>query len=404
VFLGSGQLLVRGATASQLTTDTDPLDATRLVVNLGVDGGESDITDAVRGGSLGGLLEFAEDGLGAARNQLGRIATAFATAVNEQHERGMDYDGDLGGAFFGIADPAVILSTQNTGTASATLAIADVDQLGIDEYQLRFDGANYTILNDTTGASVPFTGTGTAGDPFVFEGLEVAVSGTPAAGDQFSLQPVRNAAASLSLLVQSGRDVAAAFPVTTGTGGSNTGSGVISVSEITDPTDPNLLATTTIQFTDPNTYQVNGAGSFAYTPGAPISVNGVEIEIDGAPQTGDQFTIESNIGGIGDNRNMLALGLVPSEGRLDEGRETLNDAVATLVSQAGISGREAARGLAAQETLLEQAEARVLEVSGVNLDEEAANLIQFQQTYQAAAQMIAVADSLFATILNAVAR
>jgi flagellar hook-associated protein 1 FlgK len=248
------------------------------------------------------------------------------------------------------------------------------------------------------------TGSGTAGDPFVFEGLEVVVSGTPSAGDQFSLQPVRNAAASLSLNIQSGRDVAAAFPVSTGIGDANSGSGTIEVQRIADPTDPDLLATYNIEFQDANTFSVNGSGAFGFTPGTPFTISGIEIAIDGAPQAGDEFVVQSNVGGIGDNRNMLEIGLVPSQGRLDGGRETLNDAVATLVSQAGINGREAARGLAAQETLLEQAESRVLEVSGVNLDEEAANLIQFQQTYQAAAQMIAVADSLFTTVLNAVAR
>lgn len=404
VFLGSGQLLVRGAVAADLQSEQDPLDPTRVRVLMGIEGGASDITDTLSGGSLGGLVEFARDGLGTARNQLGRIATAFAMNVNEIHSNGMDYDGDLGGEFFNLADPAVIPSRENTGSGVATLAVGDVATVGASEYRLRFDGTNYSILDETNGTDVAFTGTGAAGDPLSFDGLELVMTGTPAAGDQFSLQPMRNAAASLSLAIDSGRDIAAAFPVSTSTGSGNSGTGQINVDRIVDATDPNLLTDTTIQFTDANTYSVNGAGAFAYTPGEAILVNGVEVSIDGAPQSGDQFSIQSNVGGIGDNRNMLAIGLLPSEGRLDGGRETLNDAVGTLVSQAGISGREANRSLAAQQTLLQQAESRVLEVSGVNLDEEAARLLQFQQSYQAAAQLIAVSDSLFATLLNAVAR
>lgn len=404
VFLGSGQVLVLGATSAQVSTEVDPLDPTQVRVNLGVDGGSSDITSAIEGGSLGGLLEFAEQGLGTAQNQLGRIATAFALDVNEQHQRGMDYDGDLGGEFFSIAEPAVTPSRLNAGTADVSLAIGDISAVGIDNYRLSFDGTDYNLLNTTDGSAVPFTGTGTPADPLSFEGLEVTIAGTPAAGDQFALEPVRDAASSMSLAIISGRDVAAALPVRSAADGANSGTANLTIGDITDPTDPALLSTVNIEFTGATTYQINGAGSFSFTPGQPIALNGYEIEIEGEPVSGDQYTIEANFGGIGDNRNMLNIGQLPNQALLDGETATLNDAVGTLVSQAGINGREAARGVAAQTTLLEQAESRVLEVSGVNLDEEAANLLQFQQSYQAAAQMIAVADTLFATILNAIGR
>ena len=404
VFFGSGQVLVLGANAVDLSTEADPLDPSRTRVKLGVQGGSSDVTSTITGGSLGGLLEFSERGLGTAQNQLGRIATAFALDVNEQHQRGMDYDGDLGGEFFSIADPVATPSSLNAGTASVDLNISDITQLGIDNYRLNFDGTDYNVVNTTDGTSVPFTGTGTAGDPISFEGLEVVIAGAPAAGDQFSLEPVRDAASSLSLTITSGRDVAAALPVRTGADGANSGTASLRISNVNDPTDPALLNSVSIEFTSATTYQVDGAGSFTFTPGQPITLNGYDIEVEGAPAAGDQFTVESNVGGIGDNRNMLNIGQLPNEALLDGERSTLNDAVSTLVSQAGINGREAARGVAAQTTLLEQAEGRVLEVSGVNLDEEAANLLQFQQSYQAAAQMIAVADTLFATIINAIGR
>ncbi|MFK7886250.1 MAG: flagellar hook-associated protein FlgK [Gammaproteobacteria bacterium] len=404
VFLGTGQLLVLGANSSNVSTQVDPLDPTKLQVRLGVDGGSSDITSAVQGGSLGGLLEFSEQGLGSAQNQLGRIATAFALDVNAQHQRGMDYDGDLGGEFFSIAGPAATPSNLNTGTGVVDFAIDDITQVGVDNYRLSFDGAAYSVLNTTDGTNVPFTGTGTAGDPLTFEGLTVSMTGTPAAGDQFSLEPMRDAAASLSLSITTGRDIAAALPVRTGADGANSGTATISIADINDPANANLLDDVDIEFTAPTTYQINGAGSFTFTPGQPISLNGYDIDVQGTPSAGDQFSVESNVGGIGDNRNILNIGQLPNQSLLDGETATLNDAVGTLVAQAGINGREAARGVAAQTTLLEQAQARVLEVSGVNLDEEAANLLQFQQSYQAAAQMIAVTDTLFATILNAVGR
>ncbi|MEM6639225.1 MAG: flagellar hook-associated protein FlgK [Pseudomonadota bacterium] len=402
VFLGSGQLLVRGATASQISTEVDPLDSNRLIVQLGVQGGESDITRAVQGGSLGGLLEFAGNGLSLASNQLGRIATGFALEVNEQHRNGMDFDGELGVDMFSIADPVVVEARTNTGSAGVEMTIGDLESVGTDNFVLRFDGVAFSVTNESTNTIVPFTGTGTSADPLTFEGLELVVAGTPAAGDQFSLQPFRDAAFSLELAISNGRDVAAASPVVATDNSDNIGTGSLVVDRVVDPSDAGLLTSSTIVFTSPTAYEVNGSGPFTYTAGAPFQINGVEVTLDGTPETGDEFTLSANTGGIGDNRNMLAISGIPAQGSLDGGRETLNDAVTTLVSQTGINGREAARGLAAQQSLLEQAEFRVLEVSGVNLDEEAARLLQFQQSYEAAAQMIAVADSLFATLINAV--
>jgi flagellar hook-associated protein 1 FlgK len=298
----------------------------------------------------------------------------------------------------------VLASGNNTGGATLTATIADLAALDADDYRVRFDGSNFTVNSEQTGASVAFTGAGTPADPLVFGGVEVVVTGAPAAGDDFTLRPTANAAGSLALAVNSGREIAAAYPVRAAADGSNTGSGTIQIDGITDRADPALLNDMEIEFLDATTYQVNGAGSFSYTPGDAININGYDVVLSGSPQAGDRFNVESNVGGIGDNRNMLGIGELANQGLLDGGRATLNDAVGTLVSQAGISGREASRGLQAQGALLEQSQIRELEVSGVNLDEEAANLLQFQRSYEAAAQMIAVADSLFATLINAVRR
>ena len=404
VFFGNGQVLVVGSTSSDISTQTDPLDASRVTVQLGVAGSSANVTSAINGGELGGLLDFASEGLGTASNELGRIATAFALEVNATHRNGMDLDGKVGNDFFNISDPAVQPSQNNTSTADLTVSITDLSQFGADDFIIRFDGTDYSITSEQTGGAISFTGTGTSGDPLSFGGMELVVSGTPTAGDEFSLQPNANAASSISLAVNSGREIAAAYPIRADAENANTGTGTIAIERVFDSSNAGLQAPVSIEFLSDSTFQINGSGSFNYTPGEAISVNGYDLAISGTPQTGDTFTVESNAGGIGDNRNILSIGQLANDGLLDGGRETLNDAVGSLIAQAGISGREASRGLAAQSVLLEQSEARRLEVSGVNLDEEAANLLQFQQTYEAAAQMIAVSDSLFATLLNAVGR
>ncbi len=404
VFYGSGQPLVVGGNPTSLITQTDPTDPSRLTIQAGEGTVTANVTESMRGGSLGGLLDFSREGIGTARNQLGRIATAFAMDVNERHRNGMDLNGKVGNDFFSIGEPEVVASRSNTGTGTLSASIADLAALGADDFVVEFDGGAYSVRNVTTGEDVPFSGTGTTGDPLSFNGIEVVVSGAPGAGDEFSLRPTANAASSLTLAIDDGRDIAAAFPVRGAANSANTGSGSVEITQIFDTSNPALLNDVSITFTDANTYQIDGAGAFAYTPGEALNVNGYEVVIDGSVQGGDEFTVGSNVGGIGDNRNLLNISTLANDGLLDGGSATLNDAVASLVSQAGINGREASRGLAAQATLLEQAEARALEVSGVNLDEEAANLLLFQQTYEAASQMIAVADQLFGTLLNAVRR
>ena len=156
-----------------------------------------------------------------------------------------------------------------------------------------------------------------------------------------------------------------------------------------------------IEFTAPNTYTINGAGAFAYTPGGTITINGSEFNITGAPQVGDQFTLEANFGAAGDNGNGLLLGDVRSNGIIDGGTTSILSNYGRLVASVGTTTRQVRANLDAQNVVLANIEDEQLAVSGVNLDEEAANLIRFQQAYQAAAQVVAVASSLFDTLLNA---
>ena len=183
--------------------------------------------------------------------------------------------------------------------------------------------------------------------------------------------------------------------------GTNTGSGAIGGMSVTDATDPNLLTPANITFTSPTTYQINGSGSFTFTPGQPITANGWSLDLTGAPQAGDSFNVAANTAGVGDNTNAQALANIADLGVLDGGNSTLTDAYAQLVGTVGTSTQQAQNGLTAQTSLLNQSIAAQQNVSGVNLDEEAANLVRYQQSYQAAAQVISIAGTLFDSVLAA---
>jgi len=335
-----------------------------------------------------------------ARNALGRSAVALADAVNAQHRSGMDLNGDLGGDFFTTTTPAVFSNRNNTGSASISADFGDVSQLTTSDYTMRYDGSAWSLTR-SDGSAVAMTGSGTATDPFVADGLTFQVSGSASAGDSFLIRPTANAAAGTNVAITDVRDIAAASPVAATAAGTNTGSGAIGGITVTDATDANLLQPVAITFTSANTYQINGSGSYTFTPGTPIAANGWSLNLSGAPEPGDTFNVSANTSGVGDNTNALALAGIADKAVLDGGTSTLSNAYAQLVSQVGIDAQQATTGLDAQTALLNQSIASQQNVSGVNLDEEAANLVRYQQSYQAAAQVIAVAGTLFDTLLSA---
>jgi len=404
VFIGSGQVLVLGTSASTLAMTNGNFDPSQpqLVLRSG-SGPDVPITQFLTGGELGGLLDFNREMLAPARAEVGRVAVGLADAMNTASRNGMDLDGQLGGDFFSVGAPLTFAAGTNSGSGAVTATISNVAALDTANYQLSYNGATYTLERTDTGAVVPMTGTGTAGNPFVANGISIVVSGTPAAGDQFLIKPLDQAPGSLKVLVTNPGDIAAAAPTRTSADLDNIGSGAISAGSVIDVTNPNLLATATIQFSSPTTYSINGAGTFAYTPGGNIDINGTRVQITGAPAQGDVFVIEANTGGSGDNRNALAM-LDKLAGNTFNGNVTLKSAASSLLADVGAKTAAATNQQSAQSTVLQQSQQRLDSLRGVNLDEEAANMLRYQQLYQAAAQTISVAGTLFSTLLAALQR
>ena len=397
VFVGSGQALVIGADARELTVARNALDPTRLDLVLG--GGV--ITTQVGGGKLGGLLDAQAELLGPARNEIGRVAATLSLRINEVNGQGLDLDGNLGGALLSAPVATVRPASTNGGSATITVGYADTTAFRADEYLLSYDGSAWQLRSATTGTPVAMTGSGTAADPFRADGLEFVVGSGAAAGDRYLVQPFAAAASAIGVVASDPRRIAAAAALSARTAAGNAGTLTVGALTVTDSSASGFLAPVTIAFTSPSTYSINGSGSYAYVPGAAITLAGYDLVLDGTPAAGDQVTIGANSGATGDNRNALRLAAVMSEGLLDGGRVSLDSANAALVARLGSSAQQAAIAGQAQQALLTQAEQAMASVSGVNLDEEAANLVRYQQAYQAMAQVIQVADSTFQTLLSA---
>lgn len=405
VFSAGGQPLVVGATASKLVTVADPFRPERLQVALETNNQRVTLDKRALGGQIGGLIEFRTTVLDPAVAELGRVATSLAQTFNAGHNAGMDLYGQMGADFFALSAPRMSSHAGNTGNASFQTSLGNIGALNAQNVLLRFDGTNWLATHPDTGAAIPMTGTGTAADPLVVNGVElVLASGTPATNDRFLLQPTAGAAGNIKVAISDPSRIAAATPVKATTDLTNTGSGKLSALKVTDATNANLLAPADIEFIDATQYTIDGTGPFTYTPGQTISHNGWSLTLDGAPAAGDTFTVGPTGANSSDNGNAKLLANLDDARVLNGGTMTLNGAIGGLTTQVGSAARQADYSAQAQQVIHDQAQAARDSISGVNLDEEAADLMRLQQAYQAAAQIIAAADTLFQSLLGATRR
>jgi flagellar hook-associated protein 1 FlgK len=404
VFIGKGQPLVLGANGASIVATADRYDPTRMTLSYQAGNTSNDLGDTLSGGSLGGLLDFRNTLLEPSRNQIGQIAVGLTTAVNAQHREGMDLSGNLGGDLFGIGPARVLTSSANAGASTVAAVRTSASALTSADYILQYTGSAWTLQRADTGAAVTMSGAGTALSPFTADGLSLVVSGTPVTGDSFKVQPTATAVAGLSVLITDVSKVAAAAPIRTGVVTGNSGTAKISAGEVIDVTVPQLRDPVTLTFIDATHYSINGVGSNLVGAGSSIYYNGWKVSFTGTPTAGDAFTVSSNTGGVGDNRNALAISAALNTGLLSGGTESLPGSVTRVVGAVGVATSQAQNGRDAQKLILDQTNSEKDGISGVNLDEEASNMMRYQQAYQASAQIIKMTQTLFETLLQATGR
>ena len=412
IFIGNGQTMLSGTEAFSLSAQPDISDPSKDVIAYNGLITVYDISANLSGGELGGLLDFRDGVLEPARNALGRSAIGLAETFNAQMRDGMDLNDNLGQDFFSYGAPQSIPFASNTGTPTVATVISDVNALTIDDYELDFDGANWTL---TSGGGTSASVANGAPATLVFEGLTLTINGaTAVAGDRFTIKPTLSGSASLQVITTDPSEIAAATPVRSQASLNNLGDVSISAGIVTDVTDANLLNTATLTFDNPPTTLradvdvVVGAVTYAagaaipYSNNMVVDANGWQISLNGAPQAGDVFIVESNLGGSGDNRNALSLANLQNLGVFDGGITSFQEDYGSLVGFVGSQTLAGNLERDAQESLLFQAVDRKSSKASVNLDEEAADLVRYQQAYEATARLVATAQTLFETLLNSV--
>lgn len=410
VFIGNGQALVVGTQTLTLKTAVSPSDPAKIMVGY-VSGGNAILIPEsnLQGGNLGGTLAFRSAALDSAQNALGRIAIGLAQTFNDQHRLGQDLNGAIGGNVFNVPVPNVISSAWNNPASTITAGIGNAGALTTSDYEFGFDGANYTLtrLSDNTSVSTTVAPSGAA--PLTLDGISIT-GATINAGESFTIQPTRNGARDIAVAISEPAKIAAAAPIRTSAALTNAGSGTISAGAVDPPPPVNadLQQPVTITFHVPydGQFDVTGGGAGlpannqVYTAGADISFHGWTVQISGNPAAGDRFTIGPNNNGTSDNRNALLLGSLQTRNTLIGGTASYQAAYGQLVSQVGNQTRELEVTSKAQANLVAQTEQAQQSLSGVNLDEEAANLLRYQQAYQASGKVMQIAGTLFDTLLS----
>jgi flagellar hook-associated protein 1 FlgK len=430
VFIGKGQPLVIAAHAATMGTQPSTLDPSHLEITYDYDFGTQLITDQISGGEIGGMLRFREEILDPAHSHIGLVALGIAQEINTQHQLGLDLEGLAGAAMFNLGTVQVLPQPGNG--SSITADFNDIGNLTGDDYELSYDGVNFILRNISTHATqnlVPGLNT--------VDGLDIDINAAGAtAGDTFIIQPTRNATLNIDLLFNDVRRLAAAGPLVVQPAVDVNGNPLYGGNaQVTQPTNSSMtglpLVGGTIQLvyddqagptsgfevyypgsvpgTDPFddfiTYDNLNPATIAGTSVPATSfptLGGISFDISGVPANGDTFIISNNTNGSSDNRNALGLENLQNQNLLLGGTASFDETYVQMVSDVGSKTHYAEINLSAQESLLTRTKEAMAEISGVNLDEEAAKLIQFQQAYQASAQVISVANTLFDSLLGAV--
>ena len=438
VYLGGVQNLVLGGSSTPLAAAVDAFDPSK--VQLGIPEGARFRTfpeGTAAGGQIAGLLRFQNHDLADARAQLGQMATAITSALNRQQSLGLDLGtpARFGGPVLSVGAPSVAPASTNAMASgvpvassvnaagvrvpSVSLTVVDATALQASDYELVADptlaAGSYQLVRRSDGASR----TVSSGD--VVDGFRVDIATPlPVARDRFLLQPVSQSIRAMQGVLRDPTGLAAASPVVARADVSNKGTVAVTGVAATSPSiNPNLTAT--IAFTDDAGHYtwtlVDTTGALATTTGTgtftaqqPVVLNGFSLDLSGVPRTGDRVVVEKTPYPANDNGNANATlklrdAAIVGKQTLASGSTvpglTTAEAYAAMLGDVGVRVQSARTVAEHSEGLASDAKDAQASKVGVNLDEEAARLIQFQQSYQAAARFLQVAQSIFDSLLNA---
>ena len=416
---------------------------------------ETTLDNTTIGGELGGLLEVRTE-IEEVEKSLGQLAIAMADAFNQGNHNGVDLNGNLGGDIFTIA-PVTTLGS-NSNSVATTVNFGEGANVTTNDFYIEFTSATeynvYAVARDNAerGDKI-LNGQILPGQPGTVNlsdygyGITIKFDGTTKAkGDYFFIQPTLAAAFDIKPAITSESQLALASALKAEVEPSNFGKATAVISNIYNTSsidtrtgnDTNTVKlelkegapASVIIINDANNNEVvryevlrsdgqslgvadsscNGVNILAHIKQGetPLSeIYGYDITVNGKVFAGDRFNIEVNSNGIGDNSNGLAMCEMQTADLVASGtsngvKQTFVERYSLLTSEFGTVVNNASANATASEAKLAQSVAQYENITGVSLDEEAANLVKFQQYYQAAARIISASQTVFDALISAV--
>ncbi|TWX69546.1 flagellar hook-associated protein FlgK [Colwellia demingiae] len=440
VMIGQGTTLVAGITPMTLQVNAGDPDSQKTELRLVSGSSSVALKGATLGGSLAASFEFRDEHLSQTRTEIDRLAMAISSTLNDSQASGLDLNGLQGANIFTdinstqLQQGRVLAHSGNSLNTQAQVNITDVSKLTTDEFEIRFDGTDYQMNNLTNPSAAPITLVALGGGVFdTTLGFEFTETGAaPALGDKFTIIPTKNSAALMQTTLTDGNAIAASTAIGVTPSSNNVSDGKVEITNVINPeaakgydvtVDVYQIATPPLPAPQVPTfeYRVYNAGT---PPPAPTIVTDTyisgenpiidipagspdfQIEISGdlvgsGTNARETFTI-ANAFGVGNGNHAVVMAKTQEVGVTNGGKETFSKSLAVSTSVVGSKASNANLTADTAQALFTQAYNRNQATSGVNLDEEAANLLKYQQAYQAASQIISTANTLFDTILAAV--
>lgn len=450
VMIGTGQPLVVGSSAAKLEVGISADDPTQLAIWMtNRSGTRSLVTDQLGNGAIGGMVKYRDNVLQPTLNEVGRLAIVFSETMNEQHRKGMDLNGDMGKNLFQPLQKGEYTANadnQNLDT-DADVTFYDVKELtgsnykfevtGIDSFRItrlsdghRFESSDMDELPSANGldqSGAFYKDPANDSLRVSLDGMTFSLTGNAGIGDSYLVQPTRSGGRLMGTEITNPRMLALASPLRVEPASTNTGNTELSDITITSARPTSSLRTGAaelpleIVFNAPDadgniTYSVykNVASgnpeiyeemeNLVYTAGEPIVIeqDDYELTFNNQPNPGDRFTVEFNTNGYSDNSNALAMSDLQNQTLVNG--FSYQDTYGQLLAKVGTQASNANISYESSRSVLAASENALQSVAGVNLDEEAANLVKYQQAYSAAAQLISAYQTIFDSLISAVRR
>ena len=416
IMLGGSVMLVSGEVSMKMgTTVGDPFpNEPRLTTTVGSQ--SLNVDPSSIGGKLASLYNFVENTLVPASQELGQLALGIADTFNQAQRDGFDLTGQVGGRIFTDINDASMSAgrvgefSTNTGNAKLRANIESVSALTGSNYELKYTApATYELTDEKTGQVQALTLNVGAGRLEGGDGFHIYIdSGAFANGDRFEIRPNAGAAAGLKTVMTDSKGLAAASANITADA-ANSGNTQVKMLSVSNRSAANFPVTGQELTFEINTaastfeaFDATGA-SLGVTPyvAPTITAFGFSFEVKSTAAATDRFTFDLSFA-PGDNTNAVAMGKLAETKLMNGGSSTLNDVFEQTKLSIGGKTKSAAVALGSADAVYQQAYDRVQSESGVNLDEEAANLLKFQQAYQASARIMTTAQQIFDTLFNSV--